>query len=191
MSDERRIDEAELHAFADGRLDPERLGAVEAYLEAHPEEARRIEDFHVLNRGMRTIYDGVLSEPVPARLQRRPQARTSSRWRILWPAMALAAGLLLGWFGRDVVGAPGAMTASLALDAIAAHQLYAPDPDHPLEVSASQQGRVLTWLQYRLGEDVAPPDLTKFGYELQERARWRVSAVLRCSSPTGIGRVTE
>ena len=168
MTNQRReIDEAELHALVDGRLDPERQGAVEALLAAHPETARRLDDYRLLNEAMHTLYDGVLTEPVPARLESLPKGRPPRLWRMLFPAgVALAAGILLGWFGHDVIDGQQAFARSLVGDAITAHQIYAADADHPLEVSAGQNGRLLTWLKYRLGEAVAPPDLTKFGYQL-------------------------
>lgn len=168
MTDEpREIDEAELHAFVDRRLDPRRQGAVEAYLAAHPDEARRFADFQVLNEGLHALYDDVLSEKVPDRLHQRRRPSTLPRWRILAPALALAAGVLLGWFGRDLVtGTAETFSHSLVQDAIAAHLLYAPDSDHPLEVSAGQHGRLLSWLKFRLGDEVVPPDLSQFGYEL-------------------------
>lgn len=169
MTDPRpQIDDAELHAFVDGRLDSERRRAVEAYLAAHPDMALMVDDYRALNAGMHSLYDAVLSEPIPARLRSSPTKRPTKRWRMILPtALALAAGLLLGWFGRDVVGGQDVFTRSLVGEALAAHQIFALDSDHPLEVSANPQGRVLTWLKYRLGEDVAPPDLTKFGYVFQ------------------------
>lgn len=168
MTDEhQQIDEEELHAFVDGHLGPERQRVVEAYLAAHPEAAQRLDDYRSVNDGLHSLYDDVLAEPLPARLRRAPDKLASPRWRKVVPAgLALAAGICLGWFGHDVISGPEAFTRLLVGDAITAHRIFALDSTHPIEVGVGQQERLLTWLQYRLGEAVAPPDLTKFGYEL-------------------------
>ena len=67
------ISEAELQAYADGRLPPARLAAVEAWLAARPEEAERIAAYRRLAQEVRGAYDNLLSEPVPERL-RMPKA---------------------------------------------------------------------------------------------------------------------
>ena len=52
------VPEAELHAYFDGELGPERRRAVEAHLAAHPEDALRLESYRgqdMLIRALPTI----------------------------------------------------------------------------------------------------------------------------------------
>ena len=65
------VTEADLQAYADGKLPEERRAAVAAWLAAHPEDAERIESYRQLAAELRTSYDGVLDEPVPERLAAR------------------------------------------------------------------------------------------------------------------------
>ena len=68
---EAPITETDLQAYADGRLEPKRRAAVEAWLGAHPEEAERIADYRRLAKELRTIYDPVMSETLPPRFVRK------------------------------------------------------------------------------------------------------------------------
>ncbi|MGH8708806.1 MAG: anti-sigma factor family protein, partial [Burkholderiales bacterium] len=80
MSDETQtVGEAELHAWADGRLAGVRRAEVEAWLSAHPEEAERAAAYRALNEQLRAHYEPVLDEPVPGRLESAALRR--ARWR--------------------------------------------------------------------------------------------------------------
>ena len=70
MSDKQAISEAELHAWADGRLDEGRRAELEAWFAAQPEEAERAAAYRSFNEMLRGRYDPVLDEPVPPRLER-------------------------------------------------------------------------------------------------------------------------
>ena len=67
---DKPVSEAELQAYADGRLAPDRRAAVEAWLAARPEEAERIAAYRRLAREVRAAYDNMLREPVPERLHK-------------------------------------------------------------------------------------------------------------------------
>ena len=64
------VTEADLQAYADGKLPEERRAAVAAWLAAHPEDAERIESYRQIGQELRSSYDSVLDEPVPERLAR-------------------------------------------------------------------------------------------------------------------------
>jgi anti-sigma factor RsiW len=49
------ITESDLQAYADGRLEPERRVAVEAWLATRPEEAERIADYRKITKELRGI----------------------------------------------------------------------------------------------------------------------------------------
>src|SRR3954471_5118601 len=106
------ITEADLHAYADGKVSAERRAEIEAWLAARPDDAERVAAYREAAALLRAHYDPILSEAVPERLERaasgRPQRRGPS-----WRAVALAAG----W---TVFGA--------ALGALAAWQIAATRP---------------------------------------------------------------
>ena len=161
--------EEELQAWIDERLDPDRIRAVERWLEENPSAAERWRALKAQHELMHAIYDPVLAEPVPARL--RPQAIRSAR-RTVWPKRAAAAVLLLavgglsGWLAHDYFGPSRGATASLARDAVVAHKVYIPEVRHPVEVAADQEAHLVTWLSKRLGHQIKAPNLSATGHQL-------------------------
>src|SRR3990172_9597236 len=88
MSEERTVTEADLQAYADGRLAEARLAGVEQWPAARPEEAERVTAYRQLGDELHGVYAAVLDEPVPQRLERAARRR----WR--WRTAAAAAGLV-------------------------------------------------------------------------------------------------
>ena len=74
------IHEDDLHAYVDGSLPDARRIDVEAWLAAHPEDARRVQDWSAQNQALHTAYDAVLNEPLPLGLVRSARRRRSP-WR--------------------------------------------------------------------------------------------------------------
>jgi len=171
VSDEPQVTEAELHAFADGRLLPERRAAVEAWLAARAEDAERVADYHRLGGALRAAYDPLLEEPVPAHLERA--ARQRAGWRrfavaagyaVLGFALGVAAGWQLGGTRSAPVAASDAMI--MARRAAIAHVTYSPEVRHPVEVGADQEPHLVAWLSKRLGVKVRAPKLEEAGLAL-------------------------
>lgn len=171
---ERWITEAELHAHLDGELPAERCAAVEAGLAADPEQAARLRSYRRHKMLIARAYGPLLERPIPARIAElalRPMPRRARRWQRL--AAAAAAAVLLfaggagsGWWLRDrgaVTGMPGP---GFVADALSAHQVYAVEVRHPVEVEAREADHLVTWLSRRLGIPVAAPDLAAQGFEL-------------------------
>ncbi|MBU1978649.1 MAG: anti-sigma factor, partial [Gammaproteobacteria bacterium] len=57
------VNENELQAYADGRLDEKRRAEVAAWLANHPAEAGRVEDYRRQNEALHALFDPVLDEP--------------------------------------------------------------------------------------------------------------------------------
>lgn len=162
MSD---MNETELHAYVDGRLDEARRLRVEAYLADKAEAAEKVRVWREQNEALRTLYNPVLNEPVPQRLlaARAPRRR--------WPYYAVAAGALglsfgLGWMVRAYQIDPSVEIAALPRRAAVAYAVYAPEVRHPVEVGADQQAHLVQWLSKRLGQELKVPVLTQQGLEL-------------------------
>ena len=166
------ITEADLHAYADGRLDEGRRQAVEAWLAARPEESERVADYRRLTDGLRGAYDTVLDEPVPERLRQalrpRPQLR---RFAAVagWFVLGIAIGVVAGWQLHETrPAAPPAADAGavMAYRAAIAHVTYSPEVRHPVEVGADQEAHLVAWLSKRLGAPLRAPKLEDVGYSL-------------------------
>ncbi len=167
------IPEADVHAWVDGQLAPERAAALTAALASDPGLATRVAELRAQNAALRDALDPILAEPIPAGLLAAatlPAARAGGFRRWLAPAFAAAATLLvgigLGWFGRDALIERAGTPTTFARQAAFAHALYATDVNRPVEIWASEEKRLVTWLTRRLGFQVYAPDLNSVGYAL-------------------------
>ncbi len=159
------VTEAELHAHLDAVLPAARAAAVEQYLAEHPGDAARIAAYREQLLALRREFDGVLGEPVPARLG------TLRRGRPLYRYAAAAAGLLLlggaiGWHLHAYNTDRRLESPAWARRAAVAHIVYSPEVRHPVEVGADQEGHLVAWLSKRLGTPLKVPHLGTLGYAL-------------------------
>ncbi len=169
------ITEADLHAYIDGQLAPERQADMQAYLALHPDAAQRAQAYRAQTQGLRALFAPVLLETLPPRLV---QAALPQRH---WYGQRLAAGVAIAvvsaasaWFVRGSVdltlaSAPMAaqpVLAGFAQRAAVAHVVYSPEVRHPVEVSADQEQHLVAWLSKRLGAAVKVPRLQPLGFEL-------------------------
>jgi anti-sigma factor RsiW len=160
------ISEDDLHAYADGQLDPARLMQVETWLAAHPERRTEVDAWRAQAAGLHRAYDRVLDEAIPARLM---PAANSTRWldaRKLAAVSWLTFGMIAGYVLRDASAPPIQVANSLPRQAAVAHAVFVPEVRHPVEVGADQQAHLVGWLSKRLGAPLKPPQLDEVGYQL-------------------------
>jgi anti-sigma factor RsiW len=166
------LTEAELHAFVDDQLTPERQREIEALLAQRPEEAQRAQSYRGQKRELHALFDPVLEEAVPQRLLDVARARTpwyARRW-VAGIAIALVGGAA-GWGLRGAlrpdaqVAAPAAV--AFAQRAAVAHAVYSPEQRRPVEVDAAHEDQLVTWLSKRMGAPMKPPHLQELGYALE------------------------
>ena len=158
------MSEADLHAHADGQLEPARRAEVEAYLAANPNTALQVQQWQEQNRQLHIAYDRVLNEPVPLRLTNALQPR---RWpRGIAAGLAwLSCGIVAGWFAHELMQQPE-MPATFAQKALVAHVLYTTEQRHPVEVPAQQEAHLVAWLSKRLNAPIHAPNLQDQGFAL-------------------------
>lgn len=165
------VTESDLQAYADGELPEARRADVAAWLAAHPEDAERIETYRRIAEELRSSYQGVLHEPVPAHLAGAVHRGRARRIALVagWIVLGAALGVLGGWqlhsMQRSPVVAADAASA-LARRAAVAHATYSPEVRHPVEVGADQEAHLVTWLSKRLGTQLRAPKLEGVGYTL-------------------------
>jgi len=167
------IGEDDLHAYVDWRLQPERVEAVEAYLNANTEVASRVSAWRAQRETLRDQLAAKAAEPIPARLRisNIRAARRESRLRqfrmIAASAAWLFAGGAVGWIAAKTEwSVPRPVPAVMVSDAISAYRTFVVDVSHPVEVKATEGDHLVEWLSKRLGQPIKAPDLTAFGFRL-------------------------
>ena len=171
------LTEADLNAWVDGQLPPQREAEVEAYLAARPDEAARLATYSQQRSAIKALFDPVLTEAMPERLTAAASPRAST-WR--WQggiAASLVLGAALGWAVKPAPETTFAMSAPkgdfiraaapvMARNAAIAHATFAPEVQHPVEVPAAQEAHLTAWLSKRLGRELKVPALNAQGYSL-------------------------
>lgn len=176
------VTEAELQAYVDRQLTPERQREIEAFLARRPEEAQRVQSYLAQKRELRALFNPVLEEPLPQRL------RHAARLRTPWYLKRLVAGVAIavvsgaaGWGLRSELGVepggivvaqrtPSAFTVAYATGfaqrAAIAHAVYSPDVRRAVEVGADHEDQLVAWLSKRMGATMKAPHLQALGYAL-------------------------
>jgi anti-sigma factor RsiW len=176
MSDPNRpVQEDDLHAYVDDRLDPARRVEVERHLRANPALQRRVDGWREQAEALRDALAFKLHEPVPASLhlgrlleQRIAQRRRrlfDGPWRVAAAmVLMLGVGAAAGWTARGTQRM-GEVT-RLGMEAAAAHNVFAADPAHPIEIGPDNQGELVAWIDRKLHRSIRVPDLSAQGYRL-------------------------
>jgi len=168
MTAMKSIESWALHAYVDGELDGAERLAVEQLLTEDGAARAAVETYRRQREALKRTFDPVLAEPVPASLTAAVRARGTWRDRpfmhMAAAVLLLVAGGLLGWFaGHDPAGS---RAETLAEWAIEAHQIFAAEVRHPVEVAASDRDHLQAWLSKRVGTAFTIPDLSEEGYTL-------------------------
>lgn len=171
-------DDADLHAWADGRLDATRRAEFEGRLAADPALAAQARAWSAQRDALRGLQAETLDEPVPAHLlaaaqQLHQRSNRFAQWQ-RWGGMAasvlvaFAAGWAshMQWETHAGGGAGARGTTAFAHQAMAAYAVYTPEVRHPVEVDAAQQQHLVQWLSKRLDRPLKIPNLSAAGYEL-------------------------
>jgi anti-sigma factor RsiW len=172
------VEDAELHAFVDGQLDPDRLPAVLRHLQGNPDAAQRVAEWQAQKILLRRLQRQVEPGPAPAALSRTVMRAAHRERRQDWdrPWVRAAAALILLAAGAAggatwshlsrptftaAAGAPG-----FVRDAAVAYAVYTPEVRHPVEVPAAEEQHLVQWLSRRLGKPLVVPTLQELGYRL-------------------------
>lgn len=166
MTANKTIETWALHAYADGELAAHERVEVERHLEEDIDARGVLDAIRREKAALHGAYDNVLNEKVPygsiAASQQQKQ-RQLAPWAAVAAAVAmLAIGVGGGWYGA-VRSMPDAL-AMMSKRALVAHEVYANDPKHFVEVTAAETDHLQKWLSKRIGANVVIPDLTERGY---------------------------
>ncbi len=167
----RPVTEDDLHAYVDQLLEPERRAQIAAYLDAHPDVAKRVAVFSDQRHHLRSALAPIADEPLPAKLNlsriiENRRQRPSPLWWAVAAMLLISIGGVSGWVARGSIPSPSSGLAALAQEAADSYKVYAPDRVRPVEFRASEGPQLLQWLSNRLNQPVKVPDLTSAGYRL-------------------------
>jgi anti-sigma factor RsiW len=163
------VTEDELHVYVDGELPADRLGAVEAWLASHPEDATRIAAWRAQADAIRARYSALVKEPVPERLALDRITRRGRWWTAIAAAASVAAfavGGVTGWVARGAAVPPPSAYELFTADALEAHKLYVGEVRHPVEVPGIERAHLVQWLSKRLNTTLRTPNLEQIGLKL-------------------------
>jgi anti-sigma factor RsiW len=167
----RPITEDDLHAYVDRVLESERQAEVAAYLEGHPDVAKRVAGFSDQRSLLREALAPIADEPLPPQLnlsriiENRRRRPGPFGWAVA-AILMLSIGGIAGWVMRGSLQAsPGGLVA-LAQEAADSYSVYAPDRVRPVEMRATDSAQLVQWVSNRLHQPVKLPDLTGSGYRL-------------------------
>lgn len=175
------VTEADLHAFADGLLPPEKQVELQAWLVENPDEAASVAAWQAQNNNIRAMFSSyAVSKDHDADLisksRRTPstettQPRRSHRLMMLAASLVLfIAGMAAGHFGPDLLAPRELQLTSIEALPQQAHSafiVYASDVRHPVEVGADQEAHLATWLGKRMNvAGLKVPSLQKLGFQL-------------------------
>ena len=161
----------QLMAYADGQLPGDERAAVETFLAANPDAAADVALLQRQSDAIRTLFEPVGAEAVPARLRPARLAaeiarRRSRNWS--WAAAAVVLvglGLSAGWFARPLFDARPASQVLIA-NAVNAHAVYVAENRHAVEVGSDDSEHLSSWLSNRLDTTLGMPDLAAEGFTL-------------------------
>jgi anti-sigma factor RsiW len=171
VSKDRPISEEDLHAYTDNALDVLRQADFEAYLQDHPEIARRVGSYAHQREMLRQAFDPISREPVPpelnlARMIAARRRSQSGRWHLAAAAVLLtAAGGSGGWVARGFTTQPNAGIAALAQEASVSYRVFGPDKARPVEVGADREQNLVEWISDRIRRPVSVPNLSEAGFQ--------------------------
>ncbi|MEO5807969.1 anti-sigma factor [Devosia sp.] len=161
-----------LMAYADGRLPPEQIAAVEAHLAANPDAAAEVALWQRQRDAITTLFAPVAAEPVPARLRAARIAAEQNRrsgMNFRWAAAAVVLvglGIGAGWFVRPLIDRAPSASDILIASAVNAHTVFVGEKRHAVEVWAKEQDHLVSWLSARLDTKIGTPDLAPEGFQL-------------------------
>jgi anti-sigma factor RsiW len=161
------LDQAELDAlsaFVDGELPEADRRSVADRLARDPRAADRVTHFRAQRAALRALFADPAAQtsgPCIVLRIRTPWWRTA-----VMAAGSLAAGVAFAWFAGTLAAylSPPTTQSAFVRQADMAYALYAPEQEHAVEVAATREGTVVSWLSKRLNRPLTVPSLAEYGY---------------------------
>ncbi|MDT4814865.1 anti-sigma factor family protein [Achromobacter agilis] len=160
------IDDLARNAFVDGQLDPVQQQAMQAYLHAHPEQAKELSAWQRDAQRLRAMagQDSLPPNPELDPVVVRARLRSRARRRLAMAAslaVAVAIGGVTGWSARDMAAANRVLPMQ---DAMQAYRMFA-SADAPRPDVRADAGDLQGWLDDYFSSAQRLPDLSASGFQ--------------------------
>jgi anti-sigma factor RsiW len=166
----------ELHAFIDGRLDPEAAAEFDARLDADPELQRYLEAMIGDRDAIRGAADALDIAPTNLRTAALERKLAKSLQRRRWQAAItgpvskqMAAGVVMfafGWSAHMTLAPTAGVYPSYVAEGLGAHTVFADDAVYPVEFTPEATTAALDWMSEKLKRKINSPALDALGLEL-------------------------
>jgi anti-sigma factor RsiW len=158
-----------LSAFVDGELPDEARAAVLEHLVQDPQAADQVADWRAQKSALKALCGApVIHQPafivVRAPVPWWRRAGLAACWLAAGAGLALVLGPLASHLPGGGLLDRGPM--GFAKRADVAYAVYSPEQRHPVEVAASEEKHLITWLSKRLNRPLSVPSLQEYGYSL-------------------------
>jgi anti-sigma factor RsiW len=171
-TDHQEVDEIEIQALVDGRLDPRRHAVVLARLADDPARLAKVTAYARQTAELReqvAALEPPVADPLTLRLEQDlAAALTRPRWM---PQLRRAAAVVLllgaGWASHGLFQSViGHGLPPMVIEAAQAHQVFAEDRHRPVELTAAARQEMVAWFSHHLGEQIEIPSLHAVGLRL-------------------------
>ncbi|RDJ11790.1 anti-sigma factor family protein [Rhizobium grahamii] len=168
------VTEADLHAYADGQLPDDGRARIDAWLNDNPDDAAKVAEWIAQNAEIRSLF-AAYEKSADADIQLVTGRSQPANWRkrlAMTAAIAVVFGFgaLSGHYGPTLFEKPELQLTELETlpsEARNAFLVYAGEVRHPVEVFASEEAHLATWLGKRLAvQDLKVPNLQELGFKL-------------------------
>jgi anti-sigma factor RsiW len=151
-----------LSAFIDDETNDAERAETAARLTRDPLSAATVAAYRAQDNALRALFAPEAADTAPQLVVIRPRPRYLLA--ASWLAVGIACGALMHVM-LPTIGA-GHRAPVFAQSADMAYAVYAPEQRHAVEVAASQQDHLVTWLSKRLNRSLTIPSLHEYGFEL-------------------------
>jgi anti-sigma factor RsiW len=148
-----------LSAFIDDESTDAERAETAARVARDPASAATVAAYRAQDNALRALFT---ADAAPQLIVVRPRPRylMAASWLTVGIACGLLMHLTLPMFDREHPAPMFAQHADIA------YAVYAPEQRHAVEVAASQEDHLVTWLSKRLNRTLTIPSLHEYGFEL-------------------------
>jgi anti-sigma factor RsiW len=156
-ADELRV----LSAFIDDETTDAERADTAARIARDPASAATVAAYRAQDNALRALFSGAADqEPQVVVVRPRRRYLMAASWLVVGIACGFLMHMMLPMIDRDRPAPVFAQRADIA------YAVYAPEQRHAVEVAASQEDHLVTWLSKRLNRTLTIPSLHEYGFEL-------------------------
>lgn len=160
-SDSSERDLQALSSYIDDELGADERDAVAHRIANDPAAEATVAAYRAQDNALRALFTGDHAEPQV--IVMRPRARERYLLAACFLVVGIACGMLIHMLLPNI---DDDARSRFAERADIAYAVYAPEQRHAVEVAASQQDHLVTWLSKRLNRTLTIPSLTEYGFQL-------------------------